>query len=229
MLDAAQVSRPGSAAVRARLKAAGVPARANDNIAPFVTTADRNAMKAEVEFHLAAAFDAMCIDRHACHNSADTPRRLAKLWCDEVFAGRYVEPPRVTDFPNTAQVNSLYVVGPVEVRSTCSHHFAPIMGQAWFGVVPGERVIGLSKFHRITEWISARPQIQEEQTVQLADALTAAMRPRALAVMVKAQHFCCGWRGVKQPQSEMTTTEFRGEKIDRAQFLALVAQQGGQR
>ena len=120
----------------------------------------------------------------------------------------------------------IVVIGPVAVRSTCAHHFCPIEGSAWVGMIPSDRVIGLSKFSRLTEWIMSRPQIQEEATVQLADALEAAIKPRALGVVVSARHACMSWRGVREPASMATTSVMRGlfrEKPEaKAEFLSLI-------
>ncbi|ACL61068.1 GTP cyclohydrolase I [Methylobacterium nodulans] len=213
--------------IRARLRAEGVPFGANDTIWPHLTELERQLLEDEVADRAAALLDALIIDRENDHNTADTPRRLAKMFMREVFRGRYVEAPCVTDFPNVRKVDQVYVVGPVSVRSTCSHHFAPILGSAWVGVIPGERVIGLSKFNRLADWIFSRPQIQEEAVVQLADAMEEAMQPRGLGVIVRARHLCCAWRGVRD-QTEMVSSEMRGlfrtEAAARGELLALVGQ-----
>jgi len=142
-----------------------------------------------------------------------------------VFRGRYVPPPRVTDFPNARKLDELYTVGPITVRSACSHHMVPIIGQAWIGVVAKDRVIGLSKFSRLTEWVLSRPQIQEEATVQLADLLEGLLQPAGLAVVVRANHMCMSWRGVKDRNTVMVTSVMRGvfrtDPAARAEFMAL--------
>jgi GTP cyclohydrolase I len=120
------------------------------------------------------------------------PRRVARMMGREVFRGRYQPQPVLTDFPNIGSFDQFYAGGPIAVRSCCAHHLVPITGRAWIGIVPSNRVIGLSKFDRLTDWIMARPQIQEEATEQLADALETAIAPRALGVIVRARHLCCG-------------------------------------
>lgn len=216
-----------SETIRARLTAAGVPFRANDSIADYLEPGEAEALLAEVTERAGALLDALVIDRATDHNTADTARRMAKLYLREVFRGRYEPAPALTDFPNAANVDQVYVVGPVSVRSTCSHHLAPILGRAWVGVIPGERVIGLSKFARLADWVFSRPQIQEEAVVQLADALEAAVRPRGLGLVVRAEHQCCSWRGVRE-QIAMTSTEMRGtfrtDPSARAELLALIGQ-----
>lgn len=216
--------------VRERLRAAGAPFKANDNISAFLCEGDLPAMQLEAERAVQALLAALVIDTEHDHNTAETARRVAKMYLQEVFAGRYLPPPRITDFPNVSGLDELYTVGPVAVRSACSHHMVPILGHAWVGVVPGERVIGLSKFSRLAEWIMARPQIQEEAVMQLADELETAMAPRGLAVVVKAQHLCCGWRGVRDNGQQMTTSVMRGAFREdgnaRREFLSLIAGQG---
>lgn len=195
--------------IRERLTASGVLFGPNDNISVHLQPGDIDAIRDETERAAIALLDALVIDR-SNHNVADTPRRMARMYVDEVFAGRFKERPRVTDFPNAGHLDEAFVVGPITVRSACSHHLVPIIGHAWIGVIPGDRVIGLSKYHRIAEWILARPQIQEEATVQLADEIERLSTPRALAVILKAKHLCATWRGVRDSESEMTTSVMRG-------------------
>jgi GTP cyclohydrolase I len=135
---------------------------------------------------------------------------VAKMYVRELFAGRYSPPPHVTEFPNSKRLDELYTVGPITVRSTCSHHFCPVTGSAWLGVVPGARLIGLSKFNRIADWVLSRPQIQEEAVVQLADAVERLIEPRGLGVVIKASHSCMTMRGVKDGGTVMTTSVMRG-------------------
>lgn len=192
-----------------RIKTAGGSFYANDNIAHHLHDGDLQELSIEVEANVRALLQSLVIDVDNDHNTQDTARRVAKMYLREVFEGRYVPCPKATDFPNAKQVDEIYVVGPITVRSACSHHLAPIMGKVWVGVIPGERVIGLSKFNRIAHWVMSRPQIQEEAVVQLADELERKIAPKALGVVVKATHFCGCWRGVKD-QSEMTTSIMRG-------------------
>lgn len=202
---------------------------ANSNIADYILPGEIDELQAEVETAVETLLDALVIDRARDHNSMETPRRVAKMFLREVFAGRYEKPPALTHFPNVRQVDEIYTVGPIPIRSACSHHLVPIIGDAWVGVIPGERLIGLSKFSRITQWIMSRPQIQEEAAAMLADELEGAFEPLALAVVIKARHFCCGWRGVKDG-SEMVSSVMRGlfRKSDAArdEFMAIISAQG---
>jgi GTP cyclohydrolase I len=145
-----------------------------------------------------------------------------------VFGGRYVPMPAVTEFPNASHLNELMIVGPIKVRSACSHHLCPIMGKVWIGVLPNEfsNLIGLSKYARICEWIMGRPQIQEEAVIMLADELQARVKPDGLAIVMEADHFCMHWRGVKDDQSKMTNSVMRGAFLKdpnlRREFLSLL-------
>ena len=216
-----------SETIRARLAAAGGPGRANDSLAEHLQPGEMDALLDEVAEKAGALLDSLVIDRASDHNTNDTARRIAKLYLREVFRGRYDPPPALTDFPNAKKVDQMYVVGPISIRSTCSHHFAPILGHAWVGVIPGERVIGLSKFNRIADWIFSRPQIQEEAVMQLADRLEEAVKPLGLGIIVRAKHQCCSWRGVRD-DTAMVSSEMRGlfrtDSDARAELMALVGQ-----
>jgi GTP cyclohydrolase I len=172
--------------------------------------------------------EALVIDTASDHNTQDTARRIAKMYVTEVFRGRFFPEPSVTQFPNAERLNELLIVGPVKVRSCCSHHFCPIIGRVWIGLMPNERskLIGLSKYVRLTDWIMTRPQIQEEAITQLADLLVAKMKPDGLAVVMEADHFCMHWRGVKDENARMTTSVMRGAFLKdhslRREFLSLI-------
>jgi GTP cyclohydrolase I len=208
------------------LKENGIPFLSNDNISAYVSDLDRELLKQEFTEKYRELLDILLIDWRNDHNADQTAERVAKMYFDETFAGRYTSAPKMTSFPNAKKLDQLYVVGPVEVRSTCAHHHQGILGNAWVGVVPGENVIGLSKFHRLCAWINARPQIQEEATIQIADALMEQLKPKALAVVIKAKHMCTALRGVEQCASNMTTAEIRGDMRHndalRAEFYSLI-------
>lgn len=164
------------------------------------------------------------------HNTKDTPKRVAKMLVREALAGRFEPPPDLAVFPNMHNVDEIYCVGPISFSSMCAHHLVPIIGKAWIGVLPDKSLMGLSKFHRLTRWVMARPQMQEEATEQLATALHEAIKPRGLAVVLRATHFCCSWRGVRDEPSLMTTSVNHGllreDPAARAEFLALIAGMG---
>lgn len=201
------------AMIRARLAAAGVRCFANDSIGQHVSADDLVTIEQEVEERVRDLLDSLLIDVEADHNSRDTPARVARMFVREVFAGRYTRRPDVMDFPNAKAMHQCYTAGPITVRSTCAHHLCPIQGKAWCAVEPGDRIIGLSKFNRLCEWILSRPQIQEEAVTQLADELETILNPRGLAVVIRATHACMTWRGVREhPESGggMVTMVTRG-------------------
>jgi GTP cyclohydrolase I len=214
--------------IRERIHKAGGRFFANDNIAQYLEPGEMDALIDEVEGEFKRVLHALVIDTENDHNTQDTARRVAKMFVKEVFHGRYVAMPPVTQFPNIERLNELMIIGPVTVRSACSHHLCPIIGKVWVGVMPNENsaLIGLSKYARLVEWIMARPQIQEEAVTQLADLLQDKMQPDGLAIVMRADHYCMQWRGVKDMDSQMTNSVMRGSFLKdstlRREFLALL-------
>jgi GTP cyclohydrolase I len=219
---------PASERIRYRLIGADCRYHANDNIAEFIRDGELEELKAEVQAKFQEVLRALVIDTDSDHNTNDTAQRVAKMFVNEVFRGRYVSMPSVTEFPNAERLNELMIVGPVKVRSACSHHLCPILGRVWIGVLPNEHsnLIGLSKYARICDWIMSRPQIQEEAVTMLANELQARVKPDGLAIVMEADHFCMHWRGVKDDESMMTNSVMRGAFLKdsglRREFLALM-------
>jgi len=219
---------PVSARIRARIQRAKQRFHANDNIAAFIAPGELEALLDEVEGKMKTVLESLVIDTLSDHNTQDTARRIAKMYLTEVFRGRYVEAPPVTEFPNAEHLNELMIVGPITVRSACSHHFCPIMGRLWIGLMPNEHsnLIGLSKYARLAEWIMGRPQIQEEAITQMADLLMAKVSPDGLAVVMEADHFCMHWRGVRDAETKMVNSVMRGSFLKdsalRREFLSLI-------
>ena len=224
---------PVSVRIRERLKAAQRRFNANDNIAEFVEPGELDEMLEEVTVKMEAVLQSMVIDTQGDHNTESTARRVAKMYINEVFNGRYVQPPRITEFPNAEHLNELMLVGPITVRSACSHHLCPVIGKLWIGVMPNEHtnVIGLSKYARLAEWVMGRPQIQEEAVVQLADLIMEKTQPDGLAVVMEASHFCMSWRGVREMDSKMINSVMRGVFLKdpalRREFLSLIPGRNG--
>lgn len=222
------VGVPVSQKIREKLKNAKQRFHANDNIADFLDPGDLEAMLQEVQEKMESVLDSLVIDTKSDHNTQETSKRVAKMFVKEVFGGRYTQMPPLTEFPNVSHLNELMVIGPITVRSACSHHLCPIMGKVWIGVLPNEKsnLIGLSKYARIAEWIMCRPQIQEEAVVQLADVLEEKMKPLGLAIVMDADHMCMQWRGVKDPDSKMLNSVMRGTFLKnsdlRKEFLSLL-------
>lgn len=214
--------------IRARLMAAGQRFHANDNIAAVIRAGELEALHAEVAQHVQGLLKALVIDTEHDHNTRETSRRVAKMFIDEVFSGRYRPAPAITAFPNINRLNELMVVGPIKVNSACSHHLCPIIGRVWIGFLPNASsdLIGLSKYSRLCEWVMSRPQIQEEAVVMLADELERRIKPDGLAVVMEANHLCMGWRGVKDDNTLMKSSVMRGAFSSnpalRSEFLSLL-------
>jgi GTP cyclohydrolase I len=215
--------------IRERVRRAGRRFHANDNIAEFIDGAEElSALEDEVAGRVEEVLKSLVIDVDGDHNSQGTARRVARMYIDEVFKGRYSPMPRVTEFPNAERLNELMIIGPMTVRSACSHHLVPIIGKLWIGVLPstGSRLIGLSKYARIADWLMSRPQIQEEAVMQLADLLEERLKPAGLAIVLEADHFCMQWRGVKDAEPHMTNSIMRGAFLENAdlrrEFLHLM-------
>jgi len=219
---------PVSVKIRERLKAQGRRYHSNDNIADVIQAGELDLLLDEVSEKMQTVLDSMVIDTENDHNTQNTARRVAKMYLKEVFNGRYVQPPEITEFPNAEHLNELMIVGPITVRSACSHHLCPVIGQVWIGVMPNEHtnVIGLSKYARLAEWVMGRPQIQEEAVVQLADLIQEKTQPDGIALVMEASHFCMGWRGVKDMDSRMINSIMRGVFLKdanlRREFLSLI-------
>ncbi|WP_144326697.1 GTP cyclohydrolase I [Tepidimonas aquatica] len=222
---------PVSVRIRERLRAARKRFHANDNIADFIQPGELEQLLDEVTDKMQTVLDSLVIDTTNDHNTEDTARRVAKMYLKEVFAGRYTKAPTITEFPNAEHLNELMIVGPITVRSACSHHFCPVIGKLWIGVMPNEHtnVIGLSKYARLAEWIMGRPQIQEEAVVQLADLIQEKTQPDGLAIVMEATHYCMAWRGVKDLDSRMINSVMRGVFLKdanlRREFLSLLPRQ----
>lgn len=223
---------PVSVKIRERIQASRKRFNANDNIAQFIEPGELELLLDEVEEKMKGVLSSLVIDTDNDHNTDNTARRVAKMYVQEVFKGRYVAAPTITEFPNAEHLNELMIVGPITVRSACSHHFCPVIGQIWIGVLPNEHtnVIGLSKYARLAEWIMGRPQIQEEAVVQLADLIQEKTQPDGLAIVMEASHYCMSWRGVKDMNSKMINSVMRGAFLKdanlRREFLSLIPRKG---
>jgi GTP cyclohydrolase IA len=219
---------PVSERIRRRLQRSTTRFHANDNIAAAIEPGEIDQLIDEVAVRMQGVLESLVIDTSSDHNTQETARRVAKMYVTEVFRGRYFPAPTVTEFPNAERLNELMIVGPVTVRSACSHHFCPIMGRIWIGLMPNEHsnLIGLSKYVRLTNWIMTRPQIQEEAITQVAELLMSKVSPDGLAVVMEADHFCMHWRGVKDENAKMINSVMRGSFLKdhtlRREFLSLI-------
>ncbi len=219
---------PVSTRIRERIKLSRQRFHANDNIAAFLEPGDLEALIDEVTDKMKGVLESLVIDTESDHNTQDTARRVAKMYLTEIFRGRYMSAPALTEFPNIERLNELMIVGPITVRSACSHHLCPIMGRLWIGLMPNEHsnLIGLSKYARLAEWVMSRPQIQEEAITQMAELLIRRVSPDGLAVVMEADHFCMHWRGVKDSETKMINSVMRGSFLKdaalRREFLSLI-------
>jgi GTP cyclohydrolase I len=210
--------------IKKRLQEAGKQFHCNDNISEYIKEGELDKLQTEVEEKFYSVLQSLVIDTEHDHNTRDTARRVAKMWVRETFGGRYKPMPKVTSFPNMGY-KSMYTSGPISIKSTCAHHFQNIVGKAWVGIIPNGEVIGLSKFNRIVHHIVERPQIQEEMTTQIAEALQEYAHTKNIAVVVKAEHHCMTHRGVREHESDMTTAimlgHFKEDPATRDEFYKI--------
>jgi GTP cyclohydrolase I len=199
--------------IRDELHHKGIRYWASDNISDVLTDADREGLVEELTEKFEGVLDTLLIDRETDPNSMGTARRLAKMYINEIMAGRYNPAPPVTAFPND-DAETRYggmIVARAELISMCSHHHQPVKGVAYIGLLAGVKVIGLSKYTRIAQWCARRGTLQEELTMMIADELIKHTGTKDLAVYVQATHGCMENRGVCAHSSLTQTTELRGQ------------------
>ena len=192
--------------IRKRIAKDGGKFFCNDNISKYIKKeTELSWIERDVTEKIEELLQCLIIDTENDHNTQETAKRMAKMFIHEIFRGRYREQPKITTFPNATNYDQLYITGPISIRSTCAHHFQNIVGKAYVGVFPGKEVIGLSKFNRLIHWIAERPQIQEE------DAVEEVTGADGVAIVIRAEHMCMTHRGVKEHESDMTTSVMRGD------------------
>lgn len=198
--------------IKTRLEDAGHRYWAGDNISAFLQEGDKEAIIDEATEKFEGVLDSLLIDRHRDPNSMDTGRRLAKMYINEIMAGRYEPAPKATAFPNSGQdrYDGMLVVRS-ELKSMCSHHHQPVTGVAYIGIIPGEKVIGLSKYTRIAQWCARRGTLQEELCNDIVREIQKATDSDNVAVYIQATHGCCENRGIGAHSSLTQTTVLRGE------------------
>ncbi len=215
--------------IRERIISDNARFHANDNIADYIYPGELEILEKEVASRVRDLLKTLLIDIDKDHNTQETAERVSRMYINEVFKGRFYEQPKVTSFPNDKNLDEIYTVGPITVRSACSHHLVPILGDCWIGIKPGKKVIGLSKFARVADWVFSRPHIQEEAVMILADEIERLCEPKGLGIIVKAQHYCMKWRGVKEPDTSMINSvvrgDFRHDSSLKQEFFELVRQQ----
>ena len=186
-----------------------------DNISEFISDDEKTELINELTEKFNSVLDSLIIDRKNDPNSNGTGRRLAKMYVNEIMAGRYDTPPVITSFPNYGehQYQGMLVVR-AEINSICSHHHQPVKGVAYIGIIPGDKVIGLSKYVRIAQWYARRGQLQEELTQQIAKSISQSTGSESVAVYIEATHGCMSCRGVEQNNSTTQTTVLKGQFYD---------------
>jgi len=186
---------------------------ANDNISEFIYPGERDALIDELTEKFEGVLDSLLIDRETDPNSKGTARRLAKMYINETLSGRYTPSPPVTAFPND-DADTRYggmIVVRSELLSMCSHHHQPVKGVAYIGLIPGVKVIGLSKYTRIAQHCARRGTLQEELTQDICNEIVKATGAKDVAVYVQATHGCCENRGILAHSSLTQTCELRGQ------------------
>lgn len=192
-----------------RLKTNNVRYFASDNIAQHISEQEHQDLIDELTEKFEAVIDSLLIDRENDPNSKDTPRRLAKMYYNEIMGGRYEAEPKVTAFPNDDAYEQLIVIRS-DIKSMCSHHHQPVQGVCYIACMPGEEVIGLSKYTRIAQHLSARGHLQEELTEMIAKKIEQLTKSKAVGVYIRARHGCCENRGIRSSNSSTQTTVLKG-------------------
>lgn len=197
--------------IKQRLENANARYWANDNISDYITNEEKQELIDEVAQHFAQVLNSLVIDIETDPNSMDTPRRIAKMYVNEIMSGRYEALPQATAFPNEGEdaYTGMLVVR-AELKSICSHHHQPVTGVAYIGVIPDKKVIGLSKYIRIAQWCARRGTLQEELANNIAREICKATDATAVGVHVGAEHGCCTNRGIMANSSLTQTTVLHG-------------------
>lgn len=165
----------------------------------------------KIKMHFAEIMTTLGLDLND-DSLADTPKRIAKMYVNEIFGGLDEKNfPKITVIENSMDYDQMVCVQDIEVLSMCEHHFQPIDGFATVAYIPHKKVIGLSKLNRIVEFFARRPQVQERLTKQIADCLEYILDTKNIAVHINAKHYCVISRGVQDTHSTTTTSDLRGD------------------
>jgi len=196
--------------IKKRLEMDGKRYYAADNISKYLSAVEKAELIEELTKKFEGVLDTLIIDRETDPNSIDTPRRLAKMYILEIMGGRYDDDPRITAFPNDGKYDQLITVR-MDLTSMCSHHFQPVNGVCYVACMPGEEVIGLSKYTRVAQHLASRGHLQEELCEMIAYRIEKLTKSKAVGVYIKARHGCCENRGIKASNSSTQTTVLKGE------------------
>ena len=206
------VGKPLSQVIRQRMIIDNKRFWAGDNISEYIhNDREREQLITEATQAFELVLDRLLIDRHNDPNSFGTARRLAKMYFNEIMAGRYEARPEATAFPNDSEdrYEGMLVVRS-ELRSMCSHHHQPVSGVAYIGIIAANRLIGLSKYTRIAQWCARRGTLQEELANDIAREIARATGSENIGVYIQATHGCCENRGIMAHSSLTQTTVLKG-------------------
>ena len=197
--------------IRERMRADNKRFWAGDNISEYIDTPTKDKLIDEATQAFEVVLDSLLIDRENDPNSQGTARRLAKMYCREIMAGRYDPAPCATAFPNDSEerYEGMLVVRS-ELRSMCSHHHQPVSGVAYIGIIAAQKLIGLSKYTRIAQWCARRGTLQEELCNDIAREIAKATNSKDIGVYIQATHGCCENRGIMAHSSLTQTTVLTG-------------------
>jgi GTP cyclohydrolase I len=198
-------------AIRFNMKREGKRFWAGDNISDYLHKGDKERLINEATQAFETVLDRLLIDRETDPNSKGTARRLAKMYFNEIMAGRYDPAPDATAFPNDSddRYEGMLVVRS-ELRSMCSHHHQPVSGVAYIGIIAANKLIGLSKYTRIAQWCARRGTLQEELCNDIAREISRATDSENIGVYIQATHGCCENRGIMAHSSLTQTTVLTG-------------------
>ena len=198
-------------AIRFKMKRDNKRFWAGDNISDYVDDQTKSQLIDEATVAFERVLDTLLIDRENDPNSKGTARRLAKMYFNEIMAGRYEQSPNATAFPNdTDGAYEGMLVVRSELKSMCSHHHQPVSGVAYIGIIAGPKLIGLSKYTRIAQWCARRGTLQEELCMDIAREIMAATNSENVGVYIEAEHGCCTNRGIMAHSSLTQTTVLKG-------------------
>ena len=197
--------------IKERLDAAGAREWANDNISDYIEEGEKQLLIEEAMPAFESVLQSLVIDTETDPNSQDTARRMAKMYINEIMSGRYDPMPNPSSFPNYIEngYEGMLVVRS-ELTSLCSHHHQTVKGVAYIGIIAGPKLLGLSKYSRIAQWVARRGTLQEELNVMIADKIQEITGTEHVGVYVQATHGCCEHRGIMAHSSLTQTTVLRG-------------------
>ena len=210
-VDPNEAGRPLSVVIREKMIKDKKRFWAGDNISDYVSESDKDQLIKEATAAFEKVLDTLLIDRTFDPNSHGTAKRLAKMYYNEIMAGRYDPAPDATAFPNDSEdrYEGMLVVRS-ELRSMCSHHHQPVAGVAYIGIIAASKLIGLSKYTRIAQWCARRGTLQEELANDIAREIAKVTGATDVGVYIQAVHGCCENRGIMAHSSLTQTTVLKG-------------------